>query len=267
MLATDSPYESGKRNPSDATRLIVETIIEAISSRRLPPGAKLGENQLAQAFNVSRTIVRQSLQELAFTGVVQAITNRGAFIAQFSPQEAADLYAARRVIETETVLQLARYCTAGDIRQLRRHVGWEREFEATGNLLELTRLRSDFHLLIARLAGNKVLADILERLLPQTALIRAFYGSAQPQKHPTDDHDRLIDLLASGDEQACVELIREHLHLDERRLVIPTPSDIPSFDIAKALRNVREGRPAGAEASRRKPTTTKTRAKRSTARG
>ena len=240
MVTHDFAQDTGRRSPPAAAHRIVGAIIEAISSRRLPPGAKLGENQLAQVFGVSRTIIRQSLQQLAFTGVVQSITNRGAFIAQFSPQEAADLYAARRVIETETVVLLARYCTAGDIRNLRRHVARERELEATGNLLDLTRLRSDFHLLIARLAGNRVLADILERLLPQTALIRAFYGSIQPSTRPTDDHDRLIDLLAKGDERGCVELICEHLHLDERRLVIPPSSDKPNFNIAEAFVDVRD---------------------------
>lgn len=211
------PRNSTRSLPSGVSR-IVEAVIEAVCAKRLPPGAKLGENQLADVFGVSRTIVRQALQHLSFMGFTRSVANRGTFVMQSTPKQAADLFAARRVIEADTVALLARDCTANDIRTLRRHVAREREMEAIGNALELAQLRGDFHLLIARLAGNMVLAEILESLLPQTAVIRAFYGPPRSSGRPTDEHEELIGLLAKNDELGCIRLIREHLDLDEANL-------------------------------------------------
>lgn len=221
--------------PSGVSR-IVESIIKAVCAKRLPPGAKLGETQLAEVFGVSRTIVRQALQHLSFMGFTRSVANRGTFVMQSTPKRAADLFAARRVIEAETVALLARDCTAKDIRTLRQHVARERDMEAIGNALELAQLRGDFHLLIARLAGNMVLAEMLESLLPQTALIRAFYGSGGSSGQPTDEHEELIRLLAKGDEQGCIRLIETHLELNEASLRM---SDEPvdwRVNLADALR-------------------------------
>ena len=230
--------------PSAAEK-IVEAIIQRIEAHRLPPGAKLGETQLAQILDVE--------PDHRAAGPAAAVVHRRRTVhieprrlhSRVHTKQAADLYAARRVIETETVLLLARHCTANDIRTLRQHVEWEREMEASGNSLDLVRLRSDFHLVLARLAGNQVLADMLERLLPQTALIRSFYGSPEFSSRPTDDHDRLITLLAKGDEQGCLDVIREHLHLDERKLVIPANQGGANFKIAKAF-GPEDGSQAGA---------------------
>jgi DNA-binding GntR family transcriptional regulator len=232
---SDSPDGSARALPNGVNR-IVETIIRAVCTRRLPPSAKLGETQLAEVFGVSRTIVRQALQHLSFMGITRSVANRGTFVMHSTRKQAADLFAARRVIEAETVALLARDCTARDIRTLREHVARERQMEATGNALELAQLRGDFHMLIARLAGNKVLAEILESLLPQTALIRAFYGSSGHSGRPTDEHEKLIKLLAKGDTSGCIRLIHEHLALDEASLRISNEPSDWRVDLADAFR-------------------------------
>ena len=112
---------------------IVDAVLSGICTHRLAPGAKLGEAQMAQIFGTSRSVVRQALQHLAFLGVVRLEANRGAFVANASLKEVADLYSARRLIEAETVAALARDCTANDIRSLRAHIGREREAERTGD--------------------------------------------------------------------------------------------------------------------------------------
>lgn len=102
-------------------------MIEAICARRLPPGAKLAENELASVFGACRTIVRHALHRLSFMGIVRSQSNRGAFVAHFSSKEASELLSARRLIEKEVIALLVRHCTANDIRTLRAHVAREHE--------------------------------------------------------------------------------------------------------------------------------------------
>jgi DNA-binding GntR family transcriptional regulator len=188
---------------------------------RLSPGDKLGEDQIAILFHTSRTVVREALHSLAHLGIVQPEANRGAFVASATAKEASDLYAARRVIETETIAQLARHCTANDIRALRQHLQAERAARKHENSAELIQIRSRFHLKMAELAGNRVLSDLLRQILPRTAMIATFYRYPRHTPKATDDHEELIRLLSAGDAESCVQLMREHLEFDEDNLRFP----------------------------------------------
>ena len=200
---------------------IIDTVVGAVCTQRLVPGAKIGEARVAQLFSTSRTVVRQALQHLAFLGLVRLEANRGAFVATATVKEADDLYSARRLIEAETVATLARDCTANDMRLLRAHIDREREAVRDGNRWRLIRLRSEFHLTIASLAGNAVLHDLLGQIIPRTAMIAAFYRSGCADCSPTDEHLRLVESSAKGDAQACARLMCDHLKLDESRLASP----------------------------------------------
>ena len=52
-----------------------DALFDAIMSRRLAPGARLGEAALCEVFDVSRTVVRKALQRLALTGLVDIVPN------------------------------------------------------------------------------------------------------------------------------------------------------------------------------------------------
>ena len=81
-----------ERRPSpksdvDTTRRIVESITEAIVERRLMPGTKLAEQKIADIFHVSRTLVRQALNQLSRDRLVTLEPARGAFVAALAAGE------------------------------------------------------------------------------------------------------------------------------------------------------------------------------------
>ena len=67
--------------PAGATQRIVESITAAIVERRLMPGTKLAEQKIADIFEVSRTIVRQALNQLSRDHLVALEPARGATVA------------------------------------------------------------------------------------------------------------------------------------------------------------------------------------------
>lgn len=238
---------SGTRGDSPASadfaQQIVEAIREAVSNGRLWPGAKLGEGQIAEVFSTSRTVVRQALQQLSYLGIVRLEANRGAFVASATRKEAADLYAARRVIESETVAILARHCTANDIRALRMHLSAEQAARDANDRQLLLDLRSAFHLRIAELAGNSILVELLAQILPRTAMIARFYRSISVTPQSTkDDHAELIELLVSGNAAKCVQLMHKHLDLDEQHLLIPETPKTGRVNLGEILKAPKRGR-------------------------
>jgi DNA-binding GntR family transcriptional regulator len=69
---------SGAEDAGSSTQRIVDAITEAIVERRLMPGTKLAEQQLADIFSVSRTLVRQALNQLSRDRLVTLSPARGA---------------------------------------------------------------------------------------------------------------------------------------------------------------------------------------------
>jgi Transcriptional regulators len=96
-----------ERTTAGATRRIVESITTAIVERRLTPGTKLAEQKIADIFQVSRTLVRQALNQLSRDRLVTLEPARGAFVAMPSVEEARQVFEVRSMIEAALVRQLA----------------------------------------------------------------------------------------------------------------------------------------------------------------
>ncbi|MEI9893307.1 MAG: GntR family transcriptional regulator [Chthoniobacter sp.] len=64
-------------------------------------GDRLREENLAALFHVSRTPIREALQELAAVGLVELRPNCGALVASFGPREIEEIYEIRALLEAE----------------------------------------------------------------------------------------------------------------------------------------------------------------------
>ena len=62
---------------------VIDSLTEYIESNNLLPGHQLpGEADLCRAFDVSRTVIRQALQELEYKGLIFREKGRGTFVAK-----------------------------------------------------------------------------------------------------------------------------------------------------------------------------------------
>jgi DNA-binding GntR family transcriptional regulator len=110
------------RAAGSVTDGIVDSITTAIVERRLMPGTRLVEQQIADVFEVSRTVVRQALNQLSRDRLVTLEPARGAFVATPSIDEARQVFQVRRLIEGGMVRQLAAQITDKQVEQLRAHL-------------------------------------------------------------------------------------------------------------------------------------------------
>jgi DNA-binding transcriptional regulator YhcF (GntR family) len=113
LQTTDDSAETGAQQIRDAIR-------DAIVERRLSPGTKLSESDVGNLFNVSRTLARAALQALSYEGLVSVEKNRGAFVAYPSPDEARQIFAARRLIEPGILREAAARITPSEIQHLKQ---------------------------------------------------------------------------------------------------------------------------------------------------
>ena len=215
------------------TRLIVQALTKAIVEHRLQPGAKLAEQKLADHFGVSRTLVRQALLQLSQHQLVRLEPARGAFVAAPSVAEAKQVFAVRRMIESEMTRVLVRQVTPAKIKALKDHIAREKLAVQGNDASGRTELLGDFHVRMAELTGNDVLAQLLGQLVSRCALITLMYQSAHAAAHSSEEHVQIVKALAAKDEALAVQLMQAHLlHVEEKLTFDRT---VPSSDIATAL--------------------------------
>lgn len=215
-----------------STERIVASITDAIVERRLMPGTKLAEQKIADIFQVSRTIVRQALNQLSRDHLVTLEPARGAFVATPSIEEARQVFQVRGMLEAALVKQLCASITPGQVQQLRQHLKEEREAVTRTDVPGRTRLLADFHVLLARMLGNEVLAGLLTDLLGRSSLISLMYQSSHSAEHSQDEHEHIVDALEQGDARTAVRLMEKHIANVERNLQF----DPQAPDLAAVLR-------------------------------
>lgn len=216
--ARPSADGTDKAEKGGSTQRIVDAITAAIVERRLMPGTKLVEQQIADVFSVSRTLVRQALNQLSRDRLVTLEPARGAFVAQPSVEEARQVFEARKLIEGALIKQLCARITPGQIAELRAHLQAEADAIARTDVPGRTWLLSDFHLVLARMLGNEVLAQLLADLLSRSSLISLMYQSSHSAEHSREEHVEIVDALERRDARAAVRLTEAHLGNVERNL-------------------------------------------------
>ncbi|MDE2418880.1 MAG: GntR family transcriptional regulator [Burkholderiales bacterium] len=207
---------------STPTGFIVEALTRSIVEHNLQPGEKLVEQKLADQFGVSRTLIRQALFKLSQNRLIRMVPARGAFVAAPSVAEARQVFAVRRILEAGMTRSFMRQATASQIKALKSHIGQETAAIKRGDITTRTTLLGDFHVRMAELMGNEVLANLLTDLISRCALITLMYQSSADAEHSHVEHATIVDAIESGDEELAVSLMDSHLQHVEESLTFQT---------------------------------------------
>jgi DNA-binding GntR family transcriptional regulator len=194
------------------------------------PGTKLAEQKIADVFKVSRTLVRQALMQLSRDKLITLEPARGARVAQPSIEEARQVFEARNMFESAMIKRAATELTDAQLVELRNHLKSESDAVQRTDISGRTRLLADFHVVIARMLGNEVLASMLSDLVSRCSLIALMYQSAHSAEHSFDEHVAIVDALEKRDPRAAVRLMDVHLRNVERNLRLdPRSADLGSL--------------------------------------
>ena len=194
---------------------------------RLPP-----ERDLAGRFGVSRTTLRDAIRELALLGYLDvrqgdgtAVRRPGAdtLAAPFrtllrgTPQRAGDLIQFRRLLEPEVAVLAAQRCEDEHAAGLREALAHQRRLVERGQPL----LDEDlgFHRLIARVAGNLTVLDVMDTLQSMLRELRSRMLTADQPVLAVDQHQAIADAIIGGDAEAARAAVLIHLEAVERSIV------------------------------------------------
>lgn len=210
--------DAADRRPSDADTRIYQSIFDGVLNHRLTPGTKLPEPELCQLFGVGRAVVRRVLEKLAHDGIVALRPNKGAVIAEPTPEETGQIFEARRALERVLVEMAVARVTAADLRDLRRQLADEHDAMHRFDQPSWARLASGFHLRIAALARNPVLQRYLTELVSRCSLIVGLYEPPGHAPCEHDEHAAIVDCIEKRDAAGAIARMDAHLRELEQRI-------------------------------------------------
>lgn len=201
----------------------------AIHEHRLPPGTKLGEDEVGDAYGISRTIVRAALIALSHRHLVELKRNRGAFVAQPSIREAREVFEARALLEPRTAHSAALRMTEDDLALLHANIRDEHAALDAGENGRALFLSGKFHVEIARIADQTTVETFISELISRSSLIIALYWRRRAALCETQAHHALLEAFATGDADMAEQLMKSHLldlvaSLDLRNVTQPPTS-------------------------------------------
>ena len=200
-----------KSKSQNASQKVADALALAIHEHRLPPATKLGEDEIAEIYNVSRTVVRAAFQSLAYIQLVEIQRNKGAFVASPTLREAREVFEARALLEPRTARSAASRATPRDIEILKDHIVKEHTALDVGDNGRALNLSGRFHIEIARIADQDTIGRFIEALIARSSLIIALYWRRESALCESHAHHALVQSIEYGDAQNAEELMRSHI--------------------------------------------------------
>lgn len=208
-------------------------LLQAVFEQRMPPGARLTEETLAETFEVSRTIIRQVIARLAQDGILVKRASGATHVASPSKAEAKQILAVRRMIEPEIVKTLARQSKSLSFVELTAHLESEKKARRADDRGTLVRLTGEFHLMLAQMTGNAILVRLMTELQALICLAILLYASGD-DACPDDEHDQIVTAIMAGKGKEAADVMLHHLGHIEKDLKIDDEQR-PDVEIGSAL--------------------------------
>jgi DNA-binding GntR family transcriptional regulator len=185
---------------------------EEIESGKLAPGTALDERALAARFNVSRTPVREALQQLAARELVRIAPRQGVVVARLSVAKLRALLETIGELEATCAKLAARRVDGDLVRNLDVAVARCQDAAVKGVAAEYAAANSQFHEFIYAGSRNEYLADQirLARRLAKRYRTNDFQNPAQISKS-LQDHLRIARAIQAGDEAEAARAMLEHV--------------------------------------------------------
>jgi DNA-binding GntR family transcriptional regulator len=183
------------------TESVHNSLQEMIFTGELAPGSPLSVPALAARLNVSRTPVREAVQQLIFEGLATHTRNAGARVTLLDDEAIKAVFDVREVLDGLAAHHATLIAGNAVVEQLRKMVQVQRELlEETADRQRDAKLDLEFHTLIRDTAGNRPLSDALARLDGQSHLYRAdMWGTELNRRLAVGEHERIVAAIEAGD--------------------------------------------------------------------
>jgi len=201
-----------KREPKVISHEVAQDIKKAIIKGLIKPGEKINETKIAKDMGISRSPVREALQELKKEGVVINIPYKGTYVNLLGKKDVEDIYVVRGLLESYAVEFLIKNKNEAIIELLRKNVRDIEKCVTKKQKKELVKSDLQFHRNICYFTKNQKLINIWEGFQSQIEiLITLESGFYERFNLLVTEHRELLSLILDGETRKAQEKIKAHI--------------------------------------------------------
>ncbi len=187
---------------------VVRLLRDSILSGQRRPGDRLVEREIADELAVSRLPVREAIRVLVNEGLLLARPRSWAVVRQFTERDVTDIAEVRDVLEVLVFELAARRHTAAGLAKVKATLDREFAAAAAGEVTAAHTAAAEFHLLMAELAGNSTVNEILTMMRGRLFLLFKEHDDLVAM---AEDHARIYESLALRDLATLRLRVQRHL--------------------------------------------------------
>ena len=203
-----------ERAPPIKVELIASQVAEIlrkwILTGHLRGGQHVRQEAIAEELGVSRVPVREALLMLEVEGLISRKKYKGAFVAEISLSEIQETYLLRNLLESFLFSKALPHITEDHLRQAESIIRQSMENITSDDWM---RLNIEFHMTLYEPSQLTLTMQTLKNLLQRTDRYFRLQQAMSPsvQHASRYQHQRLIDIIRTGDHEAAVKALHEHI--------------------------------------------------------
>lgn len=200
----DTPQSLGTR--------VAQRLREAIIDGEFALGAMIPEETLAASFGVSRTPVREALNQLQLLGLVTVRPQRGSYVFEASEDDIAALCEFRCVIEPRAAELAWGHDREATIAAVSGAIADMNAARKQKDAVRYSRADTRLHEAFVNHCGNPYVQAAYATAGARIAALRTHLSAPGDVLHASgfEQHKRLLELFRAGDFKAFDALMREH---------------------------------------------------------
>lgn len=202
----------------EAVDVVFETLRQGIISGRFAPGQRLVIRDLAEEIPYSRSTFREAFRRLAAERLVSLIPNRGVAVSRLTPQEMADLFEIRGLLEGQAARRAAERIDEGHHRK-RFLAMWEKVRRGDpSDRAAFIANNQRFHGTIVELCGNSRLPEMLDQLqIPILMFQWRTIMTREEMETSQAEHETIAKAILEGRPDQADSAMRRHVQRAKRR--------------------------------------------------
>ncbi|MFG6279867.1 GntR family transcriptional regulator [Microbacterium sp. S16(2024)] len=200
------------REETSLRSLLVNRLRDLILDGDLTPGQKLVERDLTEAFGVSRSLLREALQQLQAEGLIVNVLHRGPSVAVITEHEAREIYAVRALLESRAGRDFVENATDDDVDALAAAVDALRDPGVQDDPHRQLVVKNEFYAALLAGGGNATIAQLLKQLNNRVTMLRRV-SLSQPGRlvQTTQELEEIVDAARRRDGDLIAKLLSDHV--------------------------------------------------------
>ncbi|MGF1620927.1 MAG: GntR family transcriptional regulator [Rhodomicrobiaceae bacterium] len=195
-----------------------DKIEERIATGVYVPGKRLEEAALAEQFGVSRTPVREALQQLAATGLVELRGRRGAIVSAPDATRLLEMFDVMAELEAMCGRLAGRRLQAQDETALQEALNACREAAEIGDTDLYYHANERFHRAVYYSSGNRFLAEQSVALYKRLSPFRRMQFRVRNRlRSSCDEHEAIVAAIVGGDSALASQRLHSHISIHGER--------------------------------------------------